>query len=174
MPRKQGSCAGDRRFRADVIARLARRGAIDDAEAGAAQEIRAVYLALCRGLFAHARDYGAAFAPGGRVPVSGIERLGEREAMLWREHWRPWSLEMGRVVIAGAKGQTTRLTVAIDIVIDNHGPRQSDRRHGLRHGRSLAEVRAALSRYAEVSGGFAPGGAANRRVSSAAALDAAA
>ena len=138
--------------RRDVIRRLADRGALSAAQLRAAGEIRQVWEAVGRGLFARARPLAPRIDRSGRGPFAGpVALLSDGEERAWRLRYRPWAREMALTVAAGGL-RASRLQIVLDVVVDNHGVRQVEGWYRMRHGGALAHVGAALHRYAEIAG----------------------
>ena len=134
-----------RKLRRDVIAELVDRGALDPQHGRAADEIHDVWRAFGRGLFPSARPLdGVRIKARYRTP---LDRMTEREELIWRTRYRPWADQEGRVRV----GETTRLELVIAFVLDNLGPRQVELRYELRHGSAAGHLRQALHHYGELA-----------------------
>ena len=132
--------------------RLADRGALSAAQLRAAGEIRRVWEAVGRGLFARARPLAPRVDRSGRGPFADpVALLSDGEERAWRLRYRPWAREMALTVAAGGL-RASRLQIVLDVVVDNHGVRQVEGWYRMRHGGALAHVGAALHRYAEIAG----------------------
>ena len=140
------------KLRRDIVRRLAADGGLSPEQVRAAEEVRRVWEAVGRGLFARAQSL---------APVAGrrrsalfadpIDRLSHAEERAWRLRYRPWAREMAVTVAAGTI-RTSRLQLVLDVVVDNYGLREVESWYRMRHGAALAHVRAALQRYAELAG----------------------
>ncbi len=134
-----------RKLRRDVIATLIEKGALDPEHGRAADEIHDVWQAFGRGLFPSARKLDSVRVKAAyRGP---LDRMSEREELMWRTRYRPWADKEGRVRV----GETTRLELVIAFVMDNLGPRQVELRYELRHGSAAGHLRQALHRYCEMA-----------------------
>lgn len=182
-----------KKLRADVIEKLRHAGRLGNEQVQAAEEIRIVWQAFGRGMFPQASFRTTGVRDSLRAHFRDpIDRLTRKEELVWRQRYKPWSLEFsgeiarairggdegarrqansdpsqlrvdGRIVwIDGRASSTTReerltrLQLTLDIVIDNLGPRQAERYHGLRHGAAVPILQEALLRYAEIAGWIVP------------------
>jgi hypothetical protein len=146
------------KLRTDLVLRLHRQGRLTIEQFQAAEEIRRVWQAVGRGLFptAGTLDGVARAAPG--QPRHPIDRMTDSEERAFRRRYRPWAREMDSAMFCqrrasnngGGRG-VSYLQLVYDMVIDNHGPRQVERLHRLRHGLAVKGLRTALQRYAELA-----------------------
>ncbi len=135
------------RLRHDVIARLLARGRIPLHLAQAADEIRRVLEAVGRGMFPTAQPMAwTGKAPRVRTWRDFIDRMSAGERRAWERHYIPWTREMSFEVAAGLAG-TRWLQLVLDIVVDNSGLRETERRYRLRHGTAIEYLIQGLERY---------------------------
>lgn len=136
----------------DTVLRLGGEGRLTGEEIGAAIEIRSIWEALSRALFARGRIVTAGIgvrstAVRSRSPFDG---LGRAEEFAWRRCYKPWADEMSVEVVAGVR-RTTRLQIVLDIVVDNRGLRAVETAYRLKHGTAVDHLAAALRRYVEIA-----------------------
>ena len=135
------------RRRHDVIARLLARGRIDPHHGHAADEIRRVFEAVGRGMFPTARPtVWTGKVPRYRNWRDFIDRMSMAERRAWEWHYIPWTREMSCQIVAGMPG-TRWLQLVLDIVVDNAGLRETERRYELRHGKAIEYLIQGLERY---------------------------
>jgi hypothetical protein len=152
------------KLRSDVVLKLHRGGRLRLEQLQAAEELRRIWQALGRGLFASAARLDAPIGGASRKPDRDpLGALAAGEEIAYRRRYRPWSRELS-IALAGGR-RSTRLQLVLDIVVDNLGTRQADRQYGLRHGAALALLQSALLRYAEIAGWMRPARAGLRRAS---------
>jgi hypothetical protein len=135
------------RLRRDVVWNLHRAGKLDARHMEAALEIRAVLEAVGRGMFPTS---GGALEGG--VPVQKapgrdfLDRMSAEERRKWERRYLPWTKAMA-VHVAAALPPVRWLQLVLDIVNDNAGPRDVERRYALRHGAAVDYLRQALEIY---------------------------
>ncbi len=136
-----------RRLKADVVERLYRSGTLDSVQRTAACEIREVWMALSRGLFAASRfgSQSPVIARGRRSFRQPFDRLSDRQRRLFETRYRMWNVEVSRTKVGGCR---TLAGLVHEIVIDNRGPRQIDRAWRLRNGSARDHLCDALDLYA--------------------------
>lgn len=136
-----------RRLRSDVVERLHRRGGLTLEQVQAAEAIRAAWAALTRGLFMSARRLDAVQVDGGRQYRDPLDRMHEREVALVARYkvFADWA--GGRPVRAAKSPQLTLLQLTIDMLVDNLGPSQVERLHGLRNGSATGRLAEALDAF---------------------------
>lgn len=133
----------------DVIERLHGRGRLTREQVIAAEEIERLWQGLTRGMFARSAFRAERMGtPGHHDP---LDRLRPGEEIAWRNRYRPWAQEQAVTLLSRA-GDSTRLQLVLDVVVDNVSLRALEDQHGLRHGSALPHLRAALHRYAEIAG----------------------
>jgi len=81
-----------------------------------------------------------------------LERMDGDLLAAWRDHYKPWSVEMSGPAFEGER--VTRLQLVLDLVVDNMGPRQlyDYYRIRVRRTRFAETIGEALTRYAEIAG----------------------
>jgi hypothetical protein len=135
------------KLRHDVVARLVAHGRLQRVHGDAAEEIRTVSEAVGRGLCPTAQMAAWAGRPSGfRGPRDFLDRMTAEERRLWQFRYLPWRSELVRAgddALPGARW----LGLVLDIVVDNSGLRQAERRQGLRHGTALTLLAIGLERY---------------------------
>ena len=155
----------ERKLRRCVIARLAAtplrtddgrlvtgdRGAVryrlEPDQVLAAIDIEEHFLAIGRGLWARASAYDVV-STAGRQLRDPIGRMTDRDQERMAERYMPWAtIEQGRRV-----GNASALEIVTDIVIDNIGPAQAERRHRIRNGRAYRVLYGSLARYCRIAG----------------------
>ena len=143
------------RCRPDILHRLYRRGVIEDPAWRAAQEIREIAERLETALLARPGTLGV---PGERRrggPVSApVERLPPGLRVALRGHYRQWSDELSRILVA-RQPRVTLLALTLAVVL--HGARFTDLEAwlGLRRGHGIVRghIVCALNRYAWLADG---------------------
>ena len=137
----------ERRLRTDVVDRLHRRGALSLEQLQAAEDLRAAWASLTRGLFMSARRLDARQVDGGGGFRDPVDRMRARD-LARMKRYRPWASATGAVHVAARHTPgLTLLQLAIDMLVDNLGPTQVERRHGLRNGTATGWLRRALDMY---------------------------
>jgi len=136
----------------DTVLRLGGEGRLTGEEVGAAVEIRAIWEALSRALFARSRIATTTLGVRSTVgrPRTPFDGLGRAEEFAWRRCYKPWADEMSVEVVAGVR-RTTRLQIALDIVVDNRGIRAVETAYRLKHGTAVGHLAASLRRYVEIA-----------------------
>lgn len=148
------------KLRADVVAGLFRRSALDAVHVTAAVRIGAVREALGRGLTPGAVQLGERVDGGGgtmfRDPMA---RMSASEGRWWLGEYRPWLLDLvgdPPVRVTARKRQVMLCAVGLTmaVVIDNWGVQEAEEFCGLprKMGVGQALLRIALDRYALIAG----------------------
>lgn len=138
-----------RKRRRDAIKSLHYAGDLRDEHVAAADEILEVWTGLGRALFARSQSYY-------RVDTSTtlqIDRMTEREAILYRRFYKPWADEMSAVAVGGER--RSLLELVIDVVQDNRNLGEIERDFRMQNGRGKKLLRKALERYCEINGTLA-------------------
>lgn len=101
--------------RPDPLKDLFDKRLIGPNEQDAAEEIRIVYDALMRG---RSDELG-----GSGKPSDPLSRLSPREERIWREHYRPWSAAMARLLVPSTRWmRVSQLDLTIDLVWEGLTP----------------------------------------------------
>lgn len=142
------------KLKSDAVRKLiGRKHGLTELHWDATIEIRTIREALGRGLFP-IRTLGPELDVGGPTNApyrDPLDRLSRYEEAIWRERYKPWSAEMKAIAHVGRAGPVRYLAIVEHVVIDNIGTRQADNMLGFRNGRTLAYLREALQRYAEIA-----------------------
>ena len=124
----------------------------------AANEIRDVFEALVRGMFARGRDLRRVVERPA-APLDPTEFLSERLARLRHDRYLPWVVTqqgiVARVGITGsplAADQMSAVQLVISVLIDRVPLVSLERRFGVRHGTLGKAFRASPDAYADVVG----------------------
>jgi hypothetical protein len=137
--------------RDDVALAFYKRGRLTSEQLLACEEIRMVWEAWGRGLFPSARRLDPdAPATNRRAFRDPVQRMRSHEEAAWRQRYRPWAEEM-RVSVLAPTG-VTRLQLILDVVVDNQGVRNLERRYGMRNGSAFTHILDSLARYCEIAG----------------------
>jgi hypothetical protein len=138
----------------DVIAKYVAMGRLHDGHRIAAEQVMEVYGALQRSLFPSSNytprvQAGGGGKKGGSVARQDfIDRMSPREARLFWDIYRPWSLEMSHQRYGGQ----THLAIIMAVVGDNWTLAQVDRVFHLRRGGpSMTILADGLYRYCEIA-----------------------
>jgi hypothetical protein len=135
------------KLRRDTVRALHEAGRLDDTQLAAALEIRVVLEAVGRGMFPTS---GFGLTPGvamqRRPGRDFLDRMSAEERRMWQRNYLPWTKAMA-VQIAAALPPVRWLQLVLDIVIDNAGLRDVERRYALRHGTAADYLRQALEIY---------------------------
>ncbi len=132
-----------RKLRRDVVETWHTQGRLGDEQLRAAGEIQRVWHAITAGLWPRSQPLVRA-ARGADVndwPAS-LRRA-------YTERYVPWRTEAGLTM---ASPRLPVLALVLDVVVDNLGPKQMERRHAIHRDRAVRLVQAALHRYAEMAG----------------------
>ena len=139
----------------DVIAKYRNAGKLNQLQQVAAEQIGEVYQALQRSLFSPPTytprvDAGGGGKKGGKGPQRDlIDRLRPREARLFWDIYRPWSLEMGHQHY----GAHTHLAIIMAVIGDNWTIAQVEKTFKLRRGGPAMKIlREGLARYVDIAG----------------------
>ena len=142
------------KLKPDSILEMLRRGTLDHEHLLAADELRDVFQALVSGLTSKGTPLES-----GRMSLrqtgpyrQPIERMPERLARLYYDHYKPWAEEMEN----SRYGSVALLELTIDVVVDGHSLHDIERKQAMRNGSASKHLRAALQRYAEIAGWLTP------------------
>ena len=118
-----------RKLRADVILRLFAQGKLGRPEVTAAERIREARAAVARALYpARVMEPQTTRVKGLWTGKSGIERLSDRELVLWTQYIG-WAVGMTGQPFG--KSEVTKLEIVLDVIEENLGPSQIERLYGL-------------------------------------------
>jgi hypothetical protein len=134
-----------RRKKGDVVAVLWSEDRLTLHQVSAAEEVLRVFSLITGGLGGRVTGSYAAREDKGWVS----EVLPPALHAAYVERYCPWRDWAGRMMVAGAH---TVGDLVLLVVVDNLGPRQVERRLGLRHGAGLALLRKGLHQYAAMAG----------------------
>jgi len=139
----------------DVIAKYVRLGKLSAQQQIAADQIGEVFQALQRSLFSPPSyeprvQAGGGGKKGGKAGAKDfIDRLRPREARLFWDIYRPWSLEMNHQHY----GSHTHLAIIMAVIGDNWTIGQVEKTLHLRKGGpAMGILREGLYRYCEIGG----------------------
>ncbi|MBX3488881.1 hypothetical protein [Parvibaculum sp.] len=147
------------KLRADVVAGLFRRAALDAVHVTAANRIASVREALGRGLTPGAVQLGERVDGGGGQFRDPMARMSASEGRWWLGEYRPWLLDLvgdPPVRVTARKRQVMLCAIGLTmaVVVDNWGVQEAEEFCGLprKMGVGQALLRVALDRYALIAG----------------------
>jgi hypothetical protein len=147
--------AGAGKLRKDVMGKLFHRGVLDRVHMSAAEEIERAWQALHRERFA--ASSWREFVDEQRRAPDMIGKMQGRDYQLIRSRFAPWLVDIHRnpivVEFVDQKMQYPgSRDIVMEILADNLGPSQADKKYKIRKGASQRILRGALERYCVIAG----------------------
>jgi len=144
-----------RKLRKDVLDKLFQRGALDRIHVIAAQEIERAWRAIHRQNFSTSN--WREFVDEQRRAPDILGKLQGQEYQLIRRRFAPWLFDIHRhpIIIEFSDQQIkypNSRDIVMEILADNLGPSQADRKFGIRKGASQRILRVSLDRYCSIAG----------------------
>ena len=148
---RASGAGGPKRLRSDVLERLHRRGRLTLAQLQAGEELRHAWRVLTRGLYMSARRLERVQVEGRRRFEDPVGRMSHRDAARVKRYRRWAAAAAEKRLPARHAPNLTLLQLALDLVVDNLGPSQLERCHGMRNGTATDRLVEALELYQKVS-----------------------
>ncbi|NKB19730.1 MAG: hypothetical protein GKS01_04210 [Alphaproteobacteria bacterium] len=137
----------ERKLRQDTIVSLLAVGDISSDHVRAAEEIRTVFETVSRGMFP-ASSWRSETNQGSnkRQRMDFIDRMSDREAVLWQRCYLPWTRQLSCEVASGIPG-TRWLQMVIDVVVENESLEVIEQKYRLGGGMALGFLVSGLDKY---------------------------
>lgn len=145
-----------RKLKRSVVERLFRQGHLRREHLSAANDIERLFESVNRSFFASVRRYHR--VQESRSVPDLFDRLSDVDQRRLKNVYWPWQTWLARepLGVRFLDSSTTRyanpLPLIVDIVVDNCGMREAERRYRLRNGAARVILRGALHRYCLLAG----------------------
>jgi hypothetical protein len=140
----------ERKLRQDTIISLLAAGDLSPDHVRVAEEIRAVFETVSRGMFPGS-SWRAETSQGShkRHRMDFVDRMSDMEAILWERCYLPWTRQLSCEIASGVPG-TRWLQMVVDIVVENEPLEAIEQKYRLGGGMALGFLVNGLDRYIEI------------------------